>query len=156
VLLTKTLSSYDEGQPRFTVHEPSQAEQHTATCEREYLADHIRFMNHQSKQILLIDLSNCSAAEVGKIFRAVPEFVTTRPRGSVLILSDFTGASLDPEAVRIIKETAVFDKTYVKKSAWTGTKNFPQAFAEDVSSFSRREFSIFETRKDALAWLARD
>ena len=156
MLLTKTLSSYDEGQPRFTVHEPSQAEQHTATCEREYLADHIRFMNHQSKQILLIDLSNCSAAEVGKIFRAVPEFVTTRPRGSVLILSDFTGASLDPEAVRIIKETAVFDKTYVKKSAWTGTKNFPQAFAEDVSSFSRREFSIFETRKDALAWLARD
>jgi hypothetical protein len=156
VILTKTLSSYDEGKPRFTVHEPSRAEQHTATCERQYLTDHIRFINPQSKQVLLIDLSNCSATEVGKIVRAVPEFVTTRPRGSVLILSDFTGASLDSEAVRIIKETAVFDKTYVKKSAWAGTKNLPQAFAEDVSSFSRREFSIFENRKDALAWLAKN
>jgi hypothetical protein len=156
VLLTKTLSSYDEGKPRFTGHEPSRAEQHTATCERQYLTDHIRFMNHRSKQVLLIDLSNCSAAEVGKIFRAVPEFVTTRPRGSVLILSDFTGASLDPEAVRIIKETAVFDKTYVKKSAWTGTENLPRAFAESVRSFSRREFPVFESRKDALAWLAKD
>ena len=151
-----TFSKDDEPELLSAVHEASRVKQHAATCERQYLADHIRFTNHQSKQVLLIDLSNCSAAEVGKIFRAVPEFVTTRPRGSVLILSDFTGASLDPEAVRIIKETAVFDKTYVKKSAWTGTKNFPQAFAEDVSSFSRREFSIFETRKDALAWLAKD
>jgi hypothetical protein len=37
-----------------------------------------------------------------------------------------------------------------------GTENFPQAFAESVGSFSRREFPIFETRKEALAWLAKD
>jgi hypothetical protein len=151
-----TFSKDDEAEPLSAVHEASRVKRHAATSQHQYLTDHIGFISHQGKQILLIDLSNCSADEVGKIFRAVPEFVTTRARGSVLILSDFTGASLDSEAVRIIKETAVFDKTYVKKSAWTGTKNFPQAFAEDVSSFSRREFSIFETRKDALAWLAKD
>ena len=36
--------------------------------------------------------------------------MTTHPRGSVLIRSDFTGASFDEEAIRIIKESAVFDR----------------------------------------------
>jgi len=130
--------------------------QHDATSQRQYLTEHIRFITHQGKQILLLDVSNCSAAEVGKIFRAVPEVVTTRPCGSVLILSDFTGASFDQEAMRVMKETAVFDKPFVKKSAWTGAESFPRAFSENLSSFARREFPVFETREKALAWLAKD
>lgn len=120
------------------------------------LTDHIHFISHQGKQVLLLDLSNCLAVEVEKIFRAVPEVVTARPRGSVLILSDFRGASFDPEAIRVMKETAVFDRPYVKKSAWTGTHSFPQELGENVSSFSRRDFPIFVTRKEALAWLTKD
>jgi hypothetical protein len=58
------------------------------------MAHRIRFIAHQAKQILLVDLSNCSASEVEKIARTLPEVVTTRQLGSVLVLSDFTGASL--------------------------------------------------------------
>ena|ERR1017187_2020797 len=120
------------------------------------MTDRIRFITHQGKQILLLDLSNCSAAEVEKTCRAVPDLVTAHPRGSVLILSDFTGASFDEEAIRVMKEAAVFDKPHVKKSAWVGTEKLPRAFSEDMSSFSRREFPIFKTREEALAWLAKD
>ena len=120
------------------------------------MTDHIRLITHQRKQILLVDLSNCSAVEVEKIARAVPEVVTTRRWGSVLILSDFTGASFDEEAVRAMKEAAVFDKPYVKKSAWVGPETFPQLFSESVRSFSRREFPAFKTREEALAWLVKD
>src|ERR1700734_3844222 len=137
------------------VHQAPRAQRHAAASHL-HLTHHLHFIHHQGKQVLVVDLSNCSAAEVEKIFRAVPEIVTTRPRGSVLILSDFTGASFGSEAVRVMKETAVFDKLYVKKSAWTGTESFPPALAENVSSFSRREFSIFDTRKEALAWLTKD
>jgi len=118
--------------------------------------DRIRFIFHEGKQILLVDLSHCSAAEVGKILRELPEVVTTRPRGSVLIFSDFTAASFDAEAIRIMKETAVFDKPYVKKTAWVGAENFPQEFAEKLSSFSRREFPAFKSPEEALAWLVKD
>jgi bifunctional ADP-heptose synthase (sugar kinase/adenylyltransferase) len=138
VIPRTTFSKDDEAELLSAVHETSRIKRHAATSQQQCLTDHIRLISHQRKQILLIDLSNCSAAEVGKVFRAVSEFVTTRPRGSVLILSDFTGASLDPEAVRIIKETAVFDKTYVKKSAWTGTENLPREFAEGVCGFPTR------------------
>jgi hypothetical protein len=120
------------------------------------VAHRIQFITHQAKQILLVDLSNCSAGEVEKIARTVPEVVTTRQRGSVLILSDFTGASFDEEAVRAMKEAAVFDKPYVKKSAWVGAERFPQLFSESVRSFSRREFPAFKTREEALAWLVKD
>jgi len=122
--------------------------------------ERLRFIPYQGKQVLLIDLANCSAGEVEKIFRAVPDLVMTHPKGTVLILSDLSGASFDPEATRVMKETAVFDKPYVKKSALTGKAKVPPMFAEnmieDLSKFARREFPVFESREEALAWLVKD
>jgi hypothetical protein len=120
------------------------------------MTDRIQFITYRGKQILLIDLSNCSSDRVGKIFRAVPDLVTTHPLGSVLILSDFAGASFDEEAIRVMQQAAVFDKPYIKKSAFVGTEHFPPAFSENLSRFSRRDFPTFETRDKALAWLAKD
>src|ERR1700737_4798870 len=120
------------------------------------MEDRIRFITHQGKQILQVDLSDCPTAEVERIIRAVPGVVTTRPRGSVLILSDFTGASFDEEAVRAMKESAVFDKPYIKKSAWIGAESFPEAFRDNLKSFSRREFPTFNNRQEALNSLVED
>jgi hypothetical protein len=120
------------------------------------MTDRARFITYRGKQILLIDLSNCSPDKVEEIFRTVPDLVTTRPVGSVLILSDFTGASFDDEAIRVMQQTAVFDKPYIKKSAFVGTESFPQGFFENLKSFSRREFPAFKTRDEALAWLVQD
>ena len=114
--------------------------------------DRTRFLTHQGKQILLVDLSNCSASQVHEIIGALPELVTTRPRNSILILSDFTKASFDEEALRVMKETAVFDKPFIKKTAWVGANYFPDEFAKNLKSFSRRDFPAFETREEALAW----
>jgi hypothetical protein len=120
------------------------------------MTDHHGFITHQGKQILLIDLSNCSSDDVGKIFRTVPDLVTTHPLGSVLVLSDFTGASFDEEAIRVMQQTAVFDKPYIKKSAFVGTENFPPGFSENLGRFSRREFPAFKTRDEALLWLTKE
>src|SRR5260370_35629796 len=51
--------------------------------------ERIRLINHHGKKVLAVDLSNFSTAEVEKIVRAVPYFVTTLPLGSLRILSDF-------------------------------------------------------------------
>jgi len=118
--------------------------------------DRIRFVRRRSKQILLLDLSHCSTAEVEEVFRELPEIVTARARGSLLILSDFTGTIFNEEGMRIMKETAVFDKPYVKKSAFVGVESFPEQFHEKLKRFSRREFPAFGTREEALDWLVRD
>jgi hypothetical protein len=116
----------------------------------------IRFVTHDGKQILLVDLSNCPAREVEQIARTVPNYVTAQPRGSVLVLADFTGASIDVEAIQAMKKSAVFDKPYIKRSAWVGAEKFPHSLYENLKSFSRREFPAFKTREDALSWLVKD
>jgi len=120
------------------------------------LHERISLVKHRNKQLLLVDLSGCSSGMVEQVVRAVPDYVTTQPVGSVLLLADFTGASFDEEAVRTIKEVAVFDKPYVKKSAWVGTASLPVGFKDDIKKFSRREFHIFADRQEALDWLAKD
>lgn len=90
----------------------------------------IRIITHQGKQILIVDFSNCAADRIEEIVRKVPEVVTSHPRGSVLILSDFTGASFNDEAIRAMKEAAVFDKPYIKKTAWLGAAYIPSEFID--------------------------
>ena len=118
--------------------------------------NHIRFISHENRQILLVDLTNCSAIEVERVARKVPDVVTAQPPQSVLLLVDFTGATINPEALRTMKEAAVFDKPYIKKSAWTGADHFPEAYNKELKNFSRREFPVFSTREEALTWLVRE
>jgi len=117
------------------------------------IGDRVRLFGHENKQILLVDVSKCTAREVEEIIRRVPDFVTTQQAGSVLILTDFAGASFDRDALMSIKETAVFDKRFVKKSALIGTESLPPEFYEEMKSFSRREWTIFGSREEALRWL---
>jgi hypothetical protein len=118
--------------------------------------DRIRSINYESKKILLVDFSDCPANEVEEIARAVPEYVTVNPPSSVLVLTDFTGAAFDRDALLAMKETAVFDKPFVKKSALIGTEDLPVSFYDELKSFSRRELLTFKTREEALAWLVAD
>lgn len=117
------------------------------------MEDRIRFIEHQGKKILLIDISNCSAAEVKRIGGLVPKFVTAHPKGSLLLLADFTGAEFDREAVTTMKEGAVFDRPHIKKSAWVGTDNLPKVFYEHIKVFSQRDLPTFKTREEAMDWL---
>ena len=120
------------------------------------LVSRIHFIRHQDKEILIVDFTNCKPSEVEAVARRVPDYVSAKPRGSVLILTDFAGASFDDEAIRTIKETAVFDKPFVKKSALIGTASLPRQFYEDMKNFSRRDLPIFHYREEALAWLVED
>ena len=118
--------------------------------------ERIRFIDHHSKRVLLVDFSNCPANEVEEIARRVPDYITVQPLGSVLVLTDFTRAVFDRDAVRAVKETAVFDKPFVKKSALIGTEDLPASFYDELKSYSRRDLLIFKTREEALNWLAAD
>jgi hypothetical protein len=138
------------------VNEASRTKQHAATSQVQFLTDHAQFITHHANHILLIDASNCLAAEVEKSFRAVPEVVTARPRRSVLILSDVRGTSIGQEAIRVMKETAVFGKAYVKKSAWTGAEECCRRLSESLGNFFRRERPVCEACEKALAWRAKD
>lgn len=87
--------------------------------------DRLRFINHQGKQILLIDFSNCSPEQVTKMVRKI---VTVQSPKSVFILSDFTGTRFSRAAFTRIKEVAVFDRPFVKRAAFVGAESLPKVF----------------------------
>jgi hypothetical protein len=118
--------------------------------------ERIGFTDHHGKRVLLVDLSNCSADEVEETVRRAPDYITMQPRNSVLVLTDFSGAAFDRDALQAMKETAVFDKPFVKKSALVGTEDLPASFYDELKSYSRRDLLIFKTREEALNWLAAD
>ncbi len=118
--------------------------------------ERIRFMTRNDKQILLVDLSFCSPLEVERLVRTLPDHVSSQPLKSVLLLADFTGASFNDEALRTLKEVAIFDKPHIKKTAWIGTDALPPSFREDISNFSRRSFPEFKNVAEALVWLTKE
>jgi hypothetical protein len=115
--------------------------------------DPIRFITHKGKKILFVDCSNCSPEEVAKISAMVPTYVTAQPRGSVLLLGDFTGARFNRKTIERLKQDTVFDRPHLKRSAWVGTENLPKVFYENIKVFSQRDLPTFKTREEALDWL---
>ena len=113
----------------------------------------IHFINYNGKQVLVVDCSNCSARQTEEVARKIPDVVTVQPRGSVLLLVDFRDTSFDQEAIRTMKESAVFNKPYIKKSAWIGAENLSSEFRREVENFSGRQVTIFYSRDAALRWL---
>lgn len=117
------------------------------------MKDRIRYISHKGKKILLVDCSDCTVDELEKIARLVPQRVATNPKGSVLLLADFTGAKFHKKIMDTVKEGIVLDRPYLKRSAWVGIEGLPKVFYENLKSFSQRDLPTFNTREEALEWL---
>ena len=118
--------------------------------------DRVRYITHQGQRILLVDCSNCTAAQVATICDLVPSYVTPEPERSVLLLADFSDAQIDRAALEHLKIATVFDRPHLKRSAWVIAPNFPKAFYENLKAFSVRELPTFQTREQALSYLVGD
>ena len=117
------------------------------------MEERFRFVDHHGQQILLVDVTNCTPAEMIEIGRLVPSYVSSEPRGSVLLLADFTGSKFDKSAVETLKQATVFDRPHIKRSAWVGTEGMPKVFYDNLKAFSQRDLPTFRTREEALDWL---
>jgi hypothetical protein len=87
--------------------------------------DCVRFIRHQGQQILLVDMTDCSAEEVIEAASEAKRIVTAQPPKSALTLGDFTGARFSRAFTRI-KEVAVFDRPFVKRAAFVGAESLPK------------------------------
>ncbi len=116
--------------------------------------ERISFVTHRGQRILFLDFTNCKAEQVAEIADRVVPVIAQEPDGSVLLLADFTGAEFTREAVEHIKVAAAIDKPRIKRDAWVLDHNLPKALYESVRTFSTREFPIFNSRDEAMDYLA--
>jgi hypothetical protein len=117
------------------------------------MEERIRFITHKGQQVLLVDVSNCTIEEMIALGRLLPTHLAAEPKGSVLLLADFSGSKFDKAAIEGLKQATVYDRPHIKRSAWVGTEALPKVFYENLKTFSQRDLPTFKTREEALEWL---
>ncbi len=126
------------------------------TTPGEPLDERLHFVKHKGQAIYVIDFSHCSGKEIMVLLDMVRADIARHAPGSVLTLADVTGAQMDKKAATRVQEVLVFDRPYVKRSAWVGTESLPKVFYEHFKSFSQRELPAFKTREEAMDWLVEE
>jgi hypothetical protein len=120
------------------------------------MTDRLQFLNHDDREYCLIDFTDATPKEILALLPEIQSSITEKPRGSVLVLADFTGAQIDRAVSIRVKEVLALDRPYVKRAAWVGTENLPNVFYEGFKQFSQRDFPRFKNRDEALKWLVSD
>lgn len=114
--------------------------------------ERIRVIQHKGQDILLVDVTGCTADEVAQIANQVPQAVASQGTDG-LMLADFSHSELSREAIERIKIAAVFNSRHLKRSAWVVTGNLPMPAHDVVEKFSTRNIPVFGTRDEALDYL---
>jgi hypothetical protein len=117
------------------------------------MEERIRCIAYKGRQVLLVDVTNCTAAEMMTLAPLVPAQIATEPPGSVLLLADFTGSKFDKTAFESLKQAVVLDRPHLKRSAWVGVEALPKVYYENLKHFSQRDLPVFTTREEALEYL---
>jgi hypothetical protein len=115
--------------------------------------DPIRFVTHRDQRILLLDFTETTPDQVADLSSRVPDVITREPKGSVLVVADFSGVTFNREIVERIKIATAIDRPHIKRAAWVLTENLPKALYDSIRSFSASDIPVFDTREEAMDYL---
>jgi hypothetical protein len=116
----------------------------------------VRFIEHQGKRILFINYSHCDVAMLKAVAEEGHRVIAQEPPNTVLTLNDVTGTSFDKESIAVLQAKVAANAPYVRKAAVIGISGLQRLIYEGVQAFTRRRLPLFESRREALAWLAQD
>jgi hypothetical protein len=107
------------------------------------------------RNTVLVDYSNMKAVElIAEAERVHNEARLHLSGKKVKVLVDVTGASMSRESVRALKDTTKRDSAMVEKTAVIGVTGLKKVLADAIASFSGTHTRYFDTKDQALAWLA--
>jgi len=117
--------------------------------------ERIRFIDHKSKKILLEDFSGLKPGqEFYDTLETARKTIHSSPQHSVLALFDASDSYFDQEVINSLKEFTSSNTPYIKSSAVVGVTGLLKIALMTITKFSKREFKTFNTREEALDWLA--
>ena len=116
--------------------------------------DRVQTLIHQGKGIILVDLSRCSPAQVMEVLPVAQALIAAQPARSARVLTDATDATHTRDVSEAMRAFSAANTPYVKASAVVGATGGRAILLQSVALFTRREIKPFETRAEALDWLA--
>ena len=117
--------------------------------------DRVRFIPHEGKEILLIDFSHANPALFLSTMEEARGKIAAQPPGSVLTLTDVTGAQYDRTVADALKDYLAHNKPFVKAGAVVGLNELKRITFNFVNRVTGRSLKAFDRMDEAKAWLAR-
>jgi hypothetical protein len=118
-------------------------------------ANRTRFIEHRGTRILLFDFEGLQdPTESLREIENSKAFVATQPRKSLRILTNVRNTRYNGAVLQGMKELARHDEPYVTASAVVGLTGLLRIAYSAITTFSRRNISVFDTEAEALDWLA--
>ena len=118
--------------------------------------DRVRFIEHKGKRIVLLDFVGIVDPQQG--LAAVAEatrFIGAQPvGGNTMTLTDVTDTRYDRKIVEAFKEMTARNRPIVKAAAIVSDSSLHRAAISMIALFSRRKLEVFDSRAQALEWLA--
>ncbi len=114
------------------------------------------FSYDSEKKLVVVDYTDMKApeliAEAERVHKEAREHLSGV---KVKVLVDVTGASMNAESLKALKETTKRDAGMVEKTAVVGVTGFKRVLADAIATFSGTHTKFFATREEALEWLAK-
>lgn len=121
------------------------------------MEDRTHFIDHQGRRIVLLDFCNLTveAESLAEIEKARQFFAQQQPDGTLLTMTDATGARYTSKVVEALKQLAAHNKPYVRAGAAVTSTRLHRVVITAVAIFTGRHIPVFATRAEALAWLVK-
>ncbi len=110
-------------------------------------------INHKSKDVILVNLANCSPQSTFSILDEAAVIIATSAPKSALILTDSTNATYNGEVSNAMKEFSSKNTPYVKGSAVVGADSLRKVLVAAIRLATKRDIKTFDSRDEALDWL---
>jgi hypothetical protein len=115
--------------------------------------ERVRFIQHNGKEILFLDFSQCKPDDVPAIIEQSKAVIRKKPENSLLTLTDVTDTRFNDTVTHQMKEFTAHNKPYIRASAVVGITGLKKILFEAVMAFSKRKLHAFDTIEQAKAWL---
>lgn len=116
-------------------------------------SERVRFLAHQGRQVLLIDLTDATVEDVASAIRQARPLVQGAQPASLLTLTDVTNIVVRQVAASSLISFMNDNKPHVKAAAVTGLSELAKAILATMRITTGRKVMAFGTREEALDWL---
>ena len=116
----------------------------------------VRFIEHRGQRIVLLDFAGITEVQEGLAAIAdAAKFIAAQPAGGdTVTLTDVTDTRYDRKIVEAFKEMTARNRPIVRTAAIVSNSSLHRAAISMIALFSRRKLEVFDSRAQALDWLA--
>jgi hypothetical protein len=116
------------------------------------------WIQHRGKQIFYQDFSKhfYNSVAVKDELDEVQKVVTSQPKDSVLVLSDFRDTTVGSELLASMNAASTATKAYVHKTAVLGVTGMKRKFADLLTALTGQALKYFDDIESAKDWLTEE